>query len=1075
MLAAPAIIWCAVAVSFAFNSESEHVAIPDDDLGYAQSGSIVPGETHRPSQHMELADKLKNKSTLPQISLTTPSAQFVGDDNFQYSELVLSTQRNGHSNRIFSVSSDSRGDILMTASEDGLIQLWSISNGAILETITLPKVSGNDYTRVFAADLSPDGKQIAIGHNVTHVADDGTRAYRRRLFLISTITGKVIQTLTQHETSGEFLTVQFSPDGKRLIAAGGIEFPMYVFRKNRNNWSIEREVPHNDCIIYSASFSPKRDQDLAVSCDTASIGGHVRIYDRRMRLKYSIPRNGSPARVDYSPDGQTLALTHWGRMIVDFIQLPARQSGEPEVTRVDIRRTLGLGANRINYTAAVVAWRAQGDGVFVGGDALADETVIGSQTALYFVSSDGAVTKQESGTLRAFAAIHSTSKGRTFIGTNGGDIFDVGLRKHSDRFSQSPAFMNFADIGFREAYLSGTEMPTKNLKVSGDGKTVLLSTYSDVGEEVFFKFDINATGDWASLISPEDFDTFPAPLPNDSSDNIRVAQWRNNIYPRVNGRRIGIHWNDTSRSVHIDPDSEYFLLGTDFSIFKRNRDNKSLWPANIQLPAAAFRVNVSADEKWIIATLMDGTVRWFDMETGRHALSQFAVLENNTVNWIAWTPEGYYAASAGAEDLVGWFKGQGPNQTMITYAISRFHKKYDRPALVKSALDGEFGKQTLTREELKAIAPPRVKILSIEDGEDGERRIRFIVETENNAPVTDIRIFVDEETYPLEGTRPQFLPNVEQEISIRTNGCEKTIAMAAEAAGRFSEVDRGAGRSRPRRCDTGIPAAKPNLFALVIGINNYDDRDIKDLSYAVNDAEKFTALLEAQEGGFYGNVEVRTLVDSVSEEQQPTYQNINTGLDWLKRSTIRHEKEVIESGERAQGRTVGVLFIAGHGMEDPLTSEYYYLAKNTNLSNIANTVVKGSVVQSDVALAAGRTFVFLDTCYAANVGNGRLVVIDVESFSNRLAAQESRAIVFASSARGELAKESAEWGGHGAFTKSLLEGFAGKADSSGDDTITNFELVSWLSEDVPNKTGNQQTPKFVPGASRTKIGAEVAQ
>ena len=55
-------------------------------------------------------------------------------------------------------------------------------------------------------------------------------------------------------------------------------------------------------------------------------------------------------------------------------------------------------------------------------------------------------------------------------------------------------------------------------------------------------------------------------------------------------------------------------------------------------------------------------------------------------DWIAWTPEGYYACSPGGESLMGWHVPNGKEAMGSYYAASSFHKRFYRPDVIKLLL-----------------------------------------------------------------------------------------------------------------------------------------------------------------------------------------------------------------------------------------------------------------------------------------------------------------------------------------------------------------------------------------------------
>ena len=73
------------------------------------------------------------------------------------------------------------------------------------------------------------------------------------------------------------------------------------------------------------------------------------------------------------------------------------------------------------------------------------------------------------------------------------------------------------------------------------------------------------------------------------------------------------------------------------------------------VPAAA----PSPDGRYLLSASTDQTIRIWDPDRDDPLVSLFFAGDD----WIAWTPEGYYAASPGGENLMGWQLGNGPNRS----------------------------------------------------------------------------------------------------------------------------------------------------------------------------------------------------------------------------------------------------------------------------------------------------------------------------------------------------------------------------------------------------------------------------
>src|SRR5262249_45724345 len=148
-----------------------------------------------------------------------------------------------------------------------------------------------------------------------------------------------------------------------------------------------------------------------------------------------------------------------------------------------------------------------------------------------------------------------------------------------------------------------------------------------------------------------------------SSDPPRISgldikDWENGVNPTLNGNLLDIEKHEISRSLAISKAGDLFILGCDWSIriFDRNGSQQR----RISVPAIAYGVNLTPDSRYIIAALFDGTIRWYETETGEEVLALF--VHADLKRWIAWTPEGFFDASPGGEALIGYHLNRGPGR-----------------------------------------------------------------------------------------------------------------------------------------------------------------------------------------------------------------------------------------------------------------------------------------------------------------------------------------------------------------------------------------------------------------------------
>ena len=96
-------------------------------------------------------------------------------------------------------------------------------------------------------------------------------------------------------------------------------------------------------------------------------------------------------------------------------------------------------------------------------------------------------------------------------------------------------------------------------------------------------------------------------------------------------------------------------------------------------------MNVTGDGRLVVAAYGDGTIRWHRMSDGQELLAVFVHKDDR--RWVAWTPSGYYMASPGGEDLIGWHVNRGWDQAADFFPASRFRERFSRPDVVQKILD----------------------------------------------------------------------------------------------------------------------------------------------------------------------------------------------------------------------------------------------------------------------------------------------------------------------------------------------------------------------------------------------------
>jgi hypothetical protein len=528
------------------------------------------------------------------------------------------------------------------------------------------------------------------------------------------------------------------------------------------------------------------------------------------------------------------------------------------------------------------------------------------------------------------------------------------------------------------------------------------------------------------------------------TDGLGVSDWKNSLFPKLKGNPLPLK-NDPAQSLAIKPDSSGFLLGASDTLRLFDPTGKESW--RVSTPGVAWSVNTNG--RLAVAALSDGTIRWYRVSDGKEILAFFPHPDRK--RWVLWTPSGYYDASPGGEDFIGWHVNNGRDQPADFFTASRFRSTYYRPDVIDRALgtmdeagalqqaNAEAGRKQVAAVSVRDKLPPVAAILSPADGSvvsGTPVKMRYSVRSPE--PLTGLKVLVDGRPVSVEGIGKTPKESGDLSIPIPSRDCEVSVIAENRHAASEPATVRLHWKGAASKEEFEI---KPKLYVLAVGVSVYQDADLR-LNLAAKDALDFGAAWNDQRGRLYSGVEVRTLTDA-----QATKGNILDGLEWLQRQVT--------------GKDVAVLFFAGHGINDP-AGAFYFLPVDADLEKLKRTGISQSDITSTVAGIAGKVLVFMDACHSGNL-TGKLKrrgVVVVSSVINELASAENGAVVFSSATGRQYALENMEWG-NGAFTKGVVEGIRGKADYKSTGRITLNMLDLYVSERVKELTKGQQTPTTV--------------
>ncbi len=929
---------------------------------------------------------------------------------------ILRIEPGMHTAMIRRISVDASCSLLVTGSDDKTGRVWSIPKGGrgpmeLLHTLRVPIGDGYEG-RVNSVAISPDGKWIAAG------GWDAKWAVERsmNIYIFDTATGRILTTLGPLGEAYYHLVI--SSDGSRLAVTmnGGRGMQLW----DTATWQLLAEdTNYNAKDVYGAVF------DRGNRLFTVSYDGQVRRYNAagHLEAKAVTPGGKLPYGIAMHPSGGKIAVTFDNSKAIDIYDTRTlKKIVSPDTSSIP----------RGNFYG--VTWSPDGLRLYAGGRGYQ----VNGRNVVVIWDNEG--HKQ--------AEIPLTRNSILELLPCGQD----GIALASTDPTLGVLTLSGAKRGWQEGVtVDMRDKKRENFAMSYDAKQVRFGLGQ--GKDRPVMFDLTT---FQLVDSPETPEGFITP----ETASLALSDWENNSAPKLNGKPIPLQNYEISRSVAITPDASHFALGADWSLRGYRADGFKLWEK--QAPGAPWGVNISGDGKVVVSATGDGTLRWYRLSDGKELLALFVQAKDR--RFVAWTPKGYYAASPGAEDLIGWNVNRDFEHAPDFFPAARFRDRFNRPDIVKRVLDERDEDRAISEanrlagskpaEDIGKKLPPVITILSPgDDFSEDSVTLRYALRSPSGQPVSQVVALVDGR--PLPGASFRGPSNVnatsDAETTVTLSGLpRRDIALSLVASSDGVESTPATVRlkydgSKQPSASQAQQASTVSLYALVVGVGKFKEAKIDNLAWAGKDARDFAAALQAQQGKLYRKVEVKLLADEDADSG-----SILDGLTWLQRQ--------VSQGD------VGVVFLAGHGVTAP-SGDYYYVPYNARVENVAGVMLPtrgSSVPDTEISHTlkqlAGNALFFFDTCHAGNAtGVSFRGQLDYNKLINEIAGS-ANAVVLASSTGSELSMESAEWQ-HGAFTKALLEGLAGAADLMPHDGIVTIdELNLYVKERVKELTGGLQHP-----------------
>ena len=912
--------------------------------------------------------------------------------------LVLNAE--GHTAAIKKVMFTPDGKEIITVSHDKTVRIWDVETGESIRVIR-PPIGKGDQGRLYTAAISDDGKTLAVAGYTWSGGD-------HRVYLISLARGVLEQTLQGHRNVID--TVAFSPDGSRVIS-GCKDLTVRIW--NRKSGKTEHVLRGHTGDIYGATFSPDGRKAVTVSDDKTA-----RIWDVKAGKELATLRGHRKDVycVAWSPDGRTIAtgaddfsIRLWnsdGTLRKAFDELGSditslqftRNSRELLVTRGCIGRGRFCSLIHVETGKERIRFSRHDNTVFSGCLSRDGQRVVsvgGDNNDVYVWSTkDGKVIQHLKGKGRATFSAAWSRNGTTLAWGNQNKVPDGTVAfdpiEHTFHLNELD-WGGKPDSTFRQARSS-----LGSLKLVKSGRTTVSVKYAG-REQATIRLD--------------------------------------NIYDRV-------------RCFTLLPENRA-VIGADFDVeLFDTRTGKHIRDL-LGHKGVVWAVSPSPDNRFLLTASKDQTLRIWDVNRSDPLLSLFFADRE----WIAWTPEGYYACSAGGEKLMGWHVNQGKDKLAKFYPASQFRKKLFRPDVIKLILrtgnleraiaiaDKKRGEKT-RGGGVGELLPPAVKITSPRDGqvEGGKLTVTARAKSRGRHPIVAFKLLVDGQQLPGRRgiyyvTNPK-LGDATASWTIQLKPGRHRLQVLAE-----SKVSQGASddvtivykgeKTRLR---------KPRLILLSIGVSKYQHKSVDRLNYAATDAKKLVDTFLEHSKPLFREIKTKLLMDA-----EATKDNILDGLDWMIEETTDEDYVI--------------LYFAGHGELDN-RGNLYFLPVKADKGKLRRSAVRASQLLSALKdLPRSRRILMLDACHAGAVDKGKRRSGDslTDNLARDLLLPGYGTVVMCSSTGKEFSLENNRYR-MGNFTLAITEGLSGKGGKDKAGTVLTHHLHAYVVDRVKELSKGQQHP-----------------